>query len=110
MVGFRMKAAFLALMAISASLAAAQHPMAVAAGNSTTALPTNPTTPTTSTLEPTLSSTVTIPTTQTTVQTTTQTTTPITGNLPYCFWLFYNAQLTRQYLILTPNVFDGLNF
>ena len=79
MVGFRMKAAFLALMAISASLAAAQHPMAVAAGNSTTALPTNPTTPTTSTLDP--SSTVTIPTTQTTVQTSTQTTTPITGNL-----------------------------
>merc|ERR1719268_532197 len=31
MVGFRMKAAFLALMAISASLAVAQHPMAVAA-------------------------------------------------------------------------------
>merc|ERR1711963_489236 len=83
MVGFRMKVAFLALMAISASLAAAQHPMAVAAGNSTTALLTNPTTPTTSTLEPTLSSTVTIPPTQTTVQTTTQTTTPITDD-PKC--------------------------
>ena len=91
MVGFRMKAAFLALMAITASLAVAQHPMAVAAGNSTTALPSNPTTPATSTLKPTPTSTVTAPTTQTTVQTTpkteptiqttTQTTTPITGNL-----------------------------